>query len=492
MERSSGILMHITSLPSEYGIGTLGVEAYRFADFLSAASQKYWQILPVNPTGFADSPYQSFSTFAGNPYMIDLDMLSERGFIKQSDYSGLDWGNDPLSVDYGMVYLNRFKVLRKAAQNTDVESVEEYRLFCEKNSWWLDDYAIFMAAKYENDTLPWYEWKDEGLRLHEPDAVKAFEKEHEEDVEFWRFTQYLFFEQWGKLKEYVNGLGIKIIGDIPFYVACDSSDVWAERSLFCFDDDHQPSAFAGVPPDFFSEDGQFWGNPVYDWEYMKRDGYEWWTNRLKHMCMLYDVIRVDHFRGFEAFYVIDRHSKSAVNGEWRKGPGEDFFNVIARKLGRLPIIAEDLGFLTPGVHELRKGAGYPGMKVLQFAFDSKEESDYLPHNYEHDCVVYTGTHDNTTITGWFEEADKEDVAFAVEYGALTKEEGYNWGILRLMYESVGNVAIAQMQDFLGLPGSARMNTPSTIGNNWRWRVGRDYYEPELVHKIGRMVRLYGR
>jgi 4-alpha-glucanotransferase len=311
-------------------------------------------------------------------------------------------------------------------------------------------------------------------------------------VYYWKFAQYLFYQQWGKLKEYAKLFGVGLIGDIPFYVSADSSDVWANRKLFWFDDDHKPSCFAGCPPDSFSEAGQFWGNPVYDWEYMKEDGYGWWVSRIEYMSRMFDMIRVDHFRGFEAFYSISRKTGNPADGQWNKGPGGAFFDVVRQKLGDVSMIAEDLGFLTPEVRDMREASGYPGMKVLQFAFDSREGSDYLPHNYERDDVVYTGTHDNTTLAGWFEEAPEQDVRRAVEYAALTEEEGYCWGMLRLMYGSVAWLAIAQLQDFLELPGSARMNTPSTMGINWKWRVGADYDKPGLSERIIRMVKGYGR
>ncbi|MDL2238072.1 4-alpha-glucanotransferase [Christensenellaceae bacterium OttesenSCG-928-K19] len=492
MKRSAGVLMHITSLPSPYGIGTMGKAAFEYVDFLKACGQGYWQILPLNPTGFGDSPYQCFSTFAGNPYLIDLDLLREQGLLKKKEYEGLDWGSDPESVDYGKVYNNKFKVLAVAAGRARLIENKKYNKFCRKNEWWLHDYARYMAIKGRNGMRSWMEWEDEGLRLHKADKVEAYAEKHEEDVHFWMYIQFLFFEQWGKLKRYANEKGVKIIGDIPIYVAPDSADVWAGRKNFLFDDDHSFSCYAGVPPDYFCEDGQFWGNPIYNWDHMKKNNYDWWIKRLVHLESLYDMIRIDHFRGFQSYYSIDRNETTARNGQWREGPCMDFFGEVKKQLKDFPIIAEDLGFLTPEVHAMRQKTGYPGMKVLQFAFDPKGESDYLPHKYEKNCVVYTGTHDNTTLAGWLDEAGKDELRFAARYGAFTKKEGYCWGMLRLMHSSVANLAIAQMQDYLELSADARMNTPATFGKNWRWRVKPGYAKPALAKRIRRMVRLYGR
>lgn len=492
MERSSGILMHITSLPSPYGIGTLGKEAYAFADFLKAAGQKHWQVLPINPTGYGDSPYQAFSTFAGNPYMIDLDTLAAEGLLQAEEYQTLNWGDDPENVDFGKVYVNKMHVLRIAKEHAALDTDDSFREFCELHNWWLHDYAVYMAAKSVHQNLPWNEWHDEGISQHNPEAIEQFERDYADEVAFWKFVQHLFFKQWFALKAYVNNLGIDIIGDIPFYVSADSSDVWAGKHLFRFDEDMQPSAYAGVPPDYFSADGQYWGNPIFNWDHLRETGYNWWVERLAHMMSLYDMIRIDHFRGFEAFYAIDKGAETAAHGHWIKGPGIDFFRAVEQRLGHLPLIAEDLGFLTQEVHELRKEAGFPGMKVLQFAFNPHESSDYLPHRFDFNCAVYTGTHDNATLRGWFEEARIEEVEEAVQYAALTEQEGYNWGMIRLMYGSVANIAIAQMQDFLDLPGGARMNTPSTLGGNWQWRLRADAIPAGMAEKIAGMVRLYGR
>ncbi len=492
IKRSCGTLMHITSLPSPYGIGTMGTEAYRFADFLKATGQSYWQVLPVNPTGFGNSPYQSFSTYAGNPYLIDLDMLCELGYLEKEYCDGLDWGEDAEKIDYGKIFAHKFDVLKRAAKNAREKEMPGYEDFCESNGWWLVDYAVFMAAKQQNGMHEWTLWEDEALRRHEPEAVGNFADQHSEEVFFWQFTQYIFHMQWDKLKEYVNSLGLMFIGDIPIYVAGDSADVWSARHNFCFDEELKQIWSAGVPPDYFCEDGQLWGNPVYNWDHMRQNGFEWWMSRLSFLSKVYDVIRIDHFRGFESFYVVDSSEETARNGKWIKGPGSEFFDVLKSRLGDLHIIAEDLGFLTEEVHEMRRRTGYPGMKILQFAFDNSEESDYLPYKYEYNCVAYTGTHDNTTLKGWVEDTDAETIEYAKEYCALTEKEGYVWGLLRNVYSSVANLCVAQMQDFLELPSTARMNEPSTVGGNWCWRAPADYDRQELIHKIKRMVRLYGR
>lgn len=491
-KRSSGVLMHITSLPSDYGIGTFGKEAYRYADFLFDAKQAYWQILPINPTGYGDSPYQSFSTFAGNPYLIDLDILIEQGLLKKEEVSGINWGDNPLKVDFGKIYKNRFKVLKKAYNSYNFDNDRIYKVFCTNNSSWLDDFAVYMTIKNSNNGAPWYNWKNEKLKINDGTAVKKFSEEHIDEINFQKFLQYQFYLQWNALKRYVNDLGIKIIGDIPIYVSSDSADVWADKNLFLFDEDNKQSCYAGVPPDFFSEDGQFWGNPIYDWKRMKENGYKWWIKRISHSLELYDVIRLDHFRGLESYYSIDKGAKTAATGRWEKGPGQDFINTITNELGSVPMIAEDLGFITQEVRDLRDNAGYPGMKILQFAFDSDAENDFLPHNYTRNCVAYTGTHDNNTLGGWFKQTPKPQIKRAQEYVPLTRAEGNIWGMLRLLYSSVADLAIAQMQDFLELGSEARMNIPATVGGNWQWRINKNYDSVELINKIERLVKLYGR
>lgn len=368
--------MHISSLPGNTGIGTLGKNAYEFADFLKAAGQSYWQVLPLCPTGYGDSPYQSFSTFAGNPYFIDFDLLSDEGLLKKADYEKIDWGKNPEKVDFTKLFDNRFKVLYKAFERFSTTDNEDYAAFCRDNEFWLNDYALYMALKYENNGKPWTDW-EKSIRLRENTSLQSAEKELSNEVDFWKTVQFFFFKQWFALKEYANSNGIKIIGDIPIYVAGDSADVWANPQNFLLDGECNPTEVAGCPPDAFTADGQLWGNPLYDWDYMKFDGYSWWKSRIKHMCGLCDVVRIDHFRGFESFYAIPAGAKTAKIGEWRKGPGIEFFREIERDLGKMNLIAEDLGFLTPAVKKMLRQSKYPGMKVLQFAFDSDGDNDYL-------------------------------------------------------------------------------------------------------------------
>ncbi len=492
MERSSGILLHISSLPSRFGIGTMGAAAWAFVDFMNRAGQKYWQVLPINPTGFGDSPYQSFSTHAGNPYLIDLDLLCGQGLLQSAECEGLYWGDNPENVDFEQIFENRNKVLHLAYSRGYNAQDGEYGRFCEQNSHWLEDYAVFMAAKNANGMRPWHEWEDLGLQFHEQEAIEKFTEQNREDMAFYKYVQFLFHTQWMSLKGYANSQGIRIVGDIPIYVAADSADAWANRGMFYLDQKNECELVAGCPPDFFSEEGQYWGNPVYNWEYLKETRYAWWMDRLASMQKLYDVVRIDHFRGFESYYAIEGEARTARFGSWRKGPGMDFFNEMNRRLPTLDIIAEDLGYLTEEVHELLEETGYPGMKVLQFAFDSGSANEYLPHHYIKNCVVYTGTHDNTTIADWLEKSPAGDVAFAREYAALNKEEGYNWGMIRLAHASVANLAVIPMQDYLNQPARARMNQPATVGENWRWRLGPDYASEELVQKIRRITELYGR
>ena len=427
MNRASGILMPITSLPSPYGIGTIGKAAYEFADFLKKAGQSYWQILPVGPTSYGDSPYQSFSTYAGNPYMIDLDMLQQDGLLKKKDYRNLNWGDDPEHVDYARIYELRFQVLRIAFNNAQKGDLTDFNNFVRKNSAWLENYALYMAVKKSFGMRAWTEWEDEGIRLRDPDSVRAYRRNLDEDVRFYEFLQYLFYKQWEKFRGYVNSLGIKLFGDIPIYVAMDSADTWANPEVFWLDEERHLVRVAGCPPDYFSATGQLWGNPLYDWEYLKSTGYKWWIDRIAAASKLYDVTRIDHFRGFDEYYSIPYPAKDAVIGDWLKGPGMDLFNAIKARLGDVPIIAEDLGLITPGVAKLLKDAGYPGMKVLQFAFDDRGESVYLPHLYTNNYVVYTGTHDNDTTEGWFANATEGERRFATEYAHLSPEEGYALG-----------------------------------------------------------------
>ncbi len=489
--RSSGVLMHISSLPSPYGIGTMGKEARKFADFLKKAGQKYWQILPICPTSYGDSPYQSFSSFAGNPYFIDLGYLCKDKLLTKKECESFPWGKNPHSVDYGILYRSRYQLLKKAYARFLKNEPEDFARFCREEADWLEEYALFMALKDANDGMAWSAWEKD-LKTRQPEAIAAAREEYAKDINFYRMLQYLFFKQWRELKAYINSLGIEVIGDVPIYVAGDSADVWANPEQFYLDENLDPIDVAGCPPDAFSEEGQLWGNPLFRWDVMKKDNYRWWTKRVAAMSELYDIVRIDHFRGFDSYYAIPAGDDNAKNGEWRKGPGMDLFRTLERKLGKLNIIVEDLGFLTPSVLKLVKDSGFPGMKVIQFAFDSREGSDYLPHNYPTHCVVYTGTHDNDTIQGWMESAPKKSVRFAKEYLNLTKEEGYHWGMMRGAWASVGDLAIVPMQDVIGLGGEARMNTPSTLGGNWEWRALPDQITSKLAKRLLKYMKMYGR
>ena len=489
--RTSGVLMPISSLPSPYGIGTMGKQAKKFVDFLDKAGQKYWQILPICPTSYGDSPYQSFSSFAGNPYFIDLEYLCKDKLLTKKECGSFDWGGSEKYIDYGIMYISRYKLLKKAYARFVKNIPDDYEQFCKTEAEWLDEYALFMALKDANDGVAWFEW-DEDLKKRKPEAIDAAKKEYADDIKFYKMLQYLFFKQWRQLKAYANSKNIEIIGDVPIYVAGDSADVWANPKQFYLDEDLNPIEVAGCPPDAFSADGQLWGNPLFRWDVMKKDGYTWWTKRISAMADLYDIIRIDHFRGFDSYYAIPAEDDTAKNGEWKEGPGMDLFKVLEKKLGKLPIIVEDLGFLTPSVIKLLKDSGFPGMKVVQFAFDSREDSDYLPHNYPKNCVVYTGTHDNDTVMGWMKTAPKSAVKFAKEYLNLTKEEGYNWGMMRAAWSSVADMAIVPMQDILGLGSEARINTPSTIGENWKWRATADQIDNSIAKKLRKCMKMYAR
>ena len=483
--------MPISSLPSPYGIGTLGAEARKFADFLASGGQSCWQLLPVGPTSYGDSPYQSFSSFAGNPYFIDLDILAEWGLLEPEEYQFLNWGNDPGQADYELLYKNRFQVLRLAVSRLSRGDKFEMR----GTLWgadWLEDYALFMALKDKFGGASWLDWPEE-LRLREPASLALARKELAAEIDFWKWVQHLFFSQWWSLKEYVNQKNISIIGDLPIYVALDSADVWANPDQFQLDENGRPTEVAGCPPDGFSADGQLWGNPLFDWERMKKDGYAWWLKRIAWQFQICDTLRIDHFRGFDSYYAIPYGDATAKNGRWKPGPGIGFFKAVNKALGKKDIIAEDLGFLTPSVHKLLKDSGYPGMKVLEFAFDSRDTgSDYLPHCYSPHCVVYAGTHDNDTIQGWMASAPKKDVSFAKAYLRLSKREGYHWGMMRSAWASPADLAVMQFQDLLGLGSEARMNTPSTLGNNWKWRALPGTFDEKLSKRLYREMKVYQR
>lgn len=488
--RTAGILFPISSLPSPYGIGTLGKAAYDFIDFLSAGGQTEWQILPVGPTGYGDSPYQSFSSMAGNPYFIDLDILVTSGLLRQQEI-GEQWGQDPARVDYELLFQRRFTLLAKACARQNKQA-PDYLAFCKSNSHWLTDYALFMALKEAYHQVSYTQWPA-ALRKRETAALRLAKAKYASRVQFWQCLQFFFYQQWIPMKQYANAKGIRIVGDIPIYVSPDSSDVWAQPELFMLGEDGNPTVVAGVPPDAFSEDGQLWGNPLYNWKYHRRTGYAWWINRMRHACVLYDITRIDHFRGFASFYAIPAKDKTAVNGQWLAGPGKSFIKALHRALPKAAIIAEDLGFLTQDVFELLRYSGYPGMKILQFAFDSREESDYLPHNYTAHSVVYTGTHDNTTTEDWQFSAAPQDVAFAREYLNLDKKQSLTDGMMYAALASVSEMAILPMGDWLHLGAAGRINTPSTLGGgNWQWRALPGQLNEKLAATIRHRTRMYGR
>lgn len=491
--RRNGMLLPIASLPSPYGIGGFSKEAYEFIDLLEETGQKLWQILPLGPTSYGDSPYQSFSTFAGNPYFIALDTLVEKGWLTKEACEASDYGDNESYIDYGRIYNSRFILLKQAFLNSDILSDEKFTEFCKDNQHWLPDYALYMALKNQNDGKSWIKWEEE-IRLRKPEAVECYKRELEEECNFYKFLQYEFHEQWTKVKEYAHKKGIQIVGDVPIYVAFDSADTWANPELFQLDEKNLPLGVAGCPPDAFSATGQLWGNPLYNWAYHKKTGYDWWLKRIAYCFDLYDIVRIDHFRGFDEYYSIPYGDETAVNGHWEKGPGMDLFNTVKEKLGELDIIAENLGFLTESVFQLLKDSGYPGMKVLQFAFDPSEDSDYLTYKYQRNCVVYTGTHDNDTTAGWFEKLSDGDKEVALRYmnSFYTPKEEQHWDLIALAMRSTADTCIIPVQDFLGLGSEARINMPSTLGDNWKWRMTKGAFSEELKEKIRRMTKLYGR
>ncbi len=482
--------MHITSLPSPYGIGTMGKSAYEFVDFLERAGQTYWQILPLSPTGYGDSPYQSYSTFAGNPYLIDLDYLAESGNLNKDEYQYSDWVSNPSFVDYGKIYNNKFRVL-KSAYLADRENIKtELNEFRSREAYWIENYAMYMALKYENNMLPCFEWSED-LKFRNPDAIAAAFNRLYDEIEYWVYIQYRFFEQWNKLKNYANSKGIKIIGDIPIYVAEDSADTWGHNEILQLDKNRRPICVAGCPPDYFSPKGQLWGNPVYNWEYLKSTAFEWWMLRIKSALKMYDIVRIDHFRAFSGYYTIPFGDEDATGGKWEKGPGEYFFDVVKAIIGENPpIIAEDLGLIDDEVRNLLKYTKFPGMKVLQFAFSPDGSSEYMPYKIEKNCVAYLGTHDNDTIMGWLANENPDNVAFAKEYFGISND---NIGFIKGLMATASDTAIITMQDILGLGSEGRMNTPGQEGSNWQWRLeSNGVFYDGTAERIKRITKIYGR
>ena len=492
LERGAGILLPVTSLPSPYGIGTFGKEAYSFVDFLEASGQTYWQVLPVGPTSYGDSPYQSFSACSGNPYFIDLDLLIQQGLLAQGEVEAFDWGDDPASVDYAKLYENRFHVLKSAYLRSSHQMTSEFAAFCAENRFWLEDYSLYMAVKNYFGGKEWLAWPVD-IRLRSEDAVRSYSVLLEKETAFWKFCQYEFFRQWFLLKAYANQKGIRIVGDIPIYVALDSADVWVHGDQFQLDERRQPVRVAGVPPDLFSATGQLWGNPLYDWDYMAKDQFTWWKNRMAISAKLYDVIRIDHFIGIVNYYSVPSKDATAQNGVWMQGPGEKLLDAIESVLGDTKIIAEDLGVVTPPVRKLLQKSGYPGMKLLEFAFNTDGKNGNLPCHYDKNTVVYGGTHDNETLKGFFAGQKRSVLRFARSYLNISTNRELPQAVIRAGYASSADLAVFQIQDFLGLDNRARMNTPSTIGGrNWRWRLTKGELTPELAQCIRLLAELYGR
>lgn len=489
--RTSGILMHISSLPSRHGIGTFGKEAYRFVDFLVAAGQTYWQILPITPTGLGNSPYSSESAYAINPFFIDLDMLVEDGWLNTDEITPIKWGsNTGKVVDYAAVKSGRDRLFKTVYSRFKGYEPRAYAAFCADNAHWLDDYALYMALKADFGGAPFYEWQGD-IALHTPEAVEAENKRLCDAIGYYKMQQYLAADQWFRLKKYANKKGVRLLGDMPIYVACDSADVWSDRRQFLLGKNGRPTSVAGCPPDKFCADGQLWGNPLYDWRFMKGDGYTWWCNRIRYSCSIFDTVRIDHFRAFDEYFAIPASAKTAAEGRWRKGPGMGLFKAIKANLGEVSLIAEDLGFLTDSVRKLLKNSGYAGMAVLQFAF-SGSDSEYLPHNHCRNQVVYTGTHDNDTVLGWAESASADELKFAREYLHVGSGDSIGWAFIRAAMASVADTAIIPIQDYCSMGSEARMNTPSTVGDNWSWRIDGGCINDWLARIIRECVALYSR
>ena len=487
--RESGILMHISSLPGPYGIGTMGKNAYEFVDFLKKSGQKVWQILPLSPTGYGDSPYQSCSAFAGNHYLIDLETLMDNGLLEKQEAESFFWGENEEKADFGALYENRSKVLRLAFGRFVPD--EKYNKFVSENESWLSEYALFTAIKDSLGGIPWTEWPEE-LRLRDKKSLEEKREELRGDIAFKYFLQFEFFSQWEKLRGYANENGIKIVGDIPIYVPLDSADVWAEPGEFLLDENLNPKRVAGCPPDSFSADGQLWGNPIYDWDKMKENGFAWWKRRLGAAKHMYDIIRIDHFRGFESYWSIPAGDKTAMNGRWEQGPGMDFINAV-KSIPDVDFIAEDLGYVTPEVRKLQEDSGYPGMKVMQFAFDSREAGNYLPHTYPENSVVYSGTHDNPTLVQWLSDVAESDLEEGKKYLGLTETEGLVKGLIRGCMASNSRLCVILMQDYLELGAEARMNLPGSLSDkNWTWRAKPGFASEELGKYILEITNRFGR
>lgn len=488
--RRSGILLHISSLPSPWGIGTLGLEAYKFIDFLDASKIGVWQMLPTGPTGYGDSPYQGFSAFAGNPYFIDLDMLCEDGLLKPYEYINLNWGDSPEKVDYHMLYEHRFGVLHAAYERFIGVCGRDFDDFKQNNPGWLSDYSLFMALKGLYKGAPWYDW-EENVKNRVPSAIKKLGEKLAYEIGFHEFTQYIYSRQWRKLKLYAKAHDVMLMGDMPIYAALDSADVWANAGLFLLDDLKRPISVAGVPPDYFSPDGQLWGNPLYDWPAMKDTGFLWWNKRVWRLTEQFDLIRIDHFRGFADYYSIPKGARTAAAGEWVEGPRESLFDALTDELGPLPFVAEDLGLLTPSVENLLDSTGFPGMSVLCFAFSSDSANKHLPHHACENRVMYTTTHDNEPAEAWWDCISEPERSYAARYMNMRDGEKVSMAMIRTAFSSVCGLAVAPMQDVLGLGIEARMNRPGTLGENWAWRM-KAQAGPDVSERLRELNLLYGR
>jgi 4-alpha-glucanotransferase len=485
------VLLPVFSLPGPWGIGSFSQHARRFVEHLARAGQSIWQILPLGPTGFADSPYQSFSTFAGNPYFIDLADLVDQGLLGTAELDELDWGDDPTRVDYGKLFQARPEVLRRAhARASGYTADAGYQRFTAGAAGWLDAYALFMTIKQTQGGAPWTQWPTD-LAQRQPDALDRIADQYADQLDYHRWVQWVFATQWADLHRFATRAGVQILGDTPIYVAMDSADTWANPELFELDEQLVPSQVAGVPPDGFSAGGQLWGNPLYDWEVHRSSGFAWWIERLRYQLEALDILRIDHFRGLESYWAVPYGATDASGGNWRPGPGIDFFTAIANALDALPLVAEDLGYLTDAVRELREAAGLPGMQIIQFAFDSRERGNYWPHNYARETVVYTGTHDNPTLQQWFASLSAADQQRSREYlhNWWTPPELLHWDFITLAMRTVGDTVVVPMADYLGLGAEGRINTPSVACGNWRWRMGAEDFDDALVDRIARLTTL---
>lgn len=490
LQRGAGILLPVSSLPSPYGIGTFGKAAYEFVDQLVEAGQKYWQVLPLGPTSYGDSPYQSFSAFAGNPYFIDLDMLCGEGLLKVDEIRYIKWEERLDRVEYGLQWEYLYGVLKRAFIRSNHKTTEKFQHFLEENAQWIQDYGLFMACKEHFENVEWLKW-DKDIRFRQPEALQRYCKTFSQEIEFYQFLQYKFYEQWSSLKKYANEHGVEIIGDMPIYVALDSVDVWVNPGLFELDEERKPVCVAGCPPDAFSDDGQKWGNPLYNWKIMEKEEFAWWKRRMAATAKLFDVVRIDHFIGIVRYYVIPADD-SARNGWFEWGPGEKLIRALDEARGRTKIIAEDLGVVIPQVGELLEKAGYPGMKVIEFAFDGNTDNPYLPHMYQKNCVVYGGTHDNETLVGYYDNLSVDNLAYALQYTDCSNRADLIEKVFLMAYRSIADTVIFQMQDVLEKGNEARMNLPATIGENWRWRLLEGEFTKEKRTWLKSLSIIYGR